>query len=460
MTGKAETLTISAVLIVRDEAAVLEPCLESIAPVADEIVVVDTGSSDKTIDIARRFTGCIFAFVWIDDFAAARNVALSHATGAYVLQIDADERLLDPEHARERLHAFAGQHSPNTLGTVAIESPYTLGGAVQDSVVDTPRFFKRGAFEYSGAIHEQIVPLSGDARVAPTGVRIHHIGYNRDGKTRAKKAARNRALLERALRVNPRDEYLWYQLGRTEFSEERHEQSVNAFEKMLGFIELNMTSRRPSSVSGASVSQHILSDALATLAYAYANVNRLEDALRLLEHHRALGHWGIDSPDFHHALGYVYLMTGALDASRAAYEKSLEYGAERERVRGTGSFASHYHIGLLDEARGDVDAAIQRYLTAIRIKPDYATTLSRLIDLPAEYGVAPPPELWMHCDHDRFTQIYLDRITQLLQSAEVSKAETLIRNAAAIAEPLLQRCLQHLEDLERTIQDSGNSKPV
>lgn len=88
--------SISACLIVKDGAATLDRCLASIAPVVDEIIVVDTGSTDSSVEIARRYTDKVFFYPWHDDFAAARNESLRHATGDWIMVIDADE-WLEPE---------------------------------------------------------------------------------------------------------------------------------------------------------------------------------------------------------------------------------------------------------------------------------------------------------------------------------------------------------------------------
>ena len=93
-------------MIVRDEEKNLPQCLESVRGVFDEIVVLDTGSKDRTIEIARSFGARVFDFVWVDDFAAARNAALARATGDYAFWLDADDLIEPPE--REKLEALAG----------------------------------------------------------------------------------------------------------------------------------------------------------------------------------------------------------------------------------------------------------------------------------------------------------------------------------------------------------------
>ena len=81
-------------MIVRDEEKNLVRCLKSVVPVVDELIIVDTGSKDNTIDIAKEFGAKVFLFEWCDDFAAARNESLKHATGDWILQLDADDELL------------------------------------------------------------------------------------------------------------------------------------------------------------------------------------------------------------------------------------------------------------------------------------------------------------------------------------------------------------------------------
>lgn len=88
-------MKLSCALIVKNEESCLEKCLKSIKE-ADEIVVVDTGSTDKTIEIAKKYTDNIYHFKWISDFSAARNYSLSKCTGDWVLSIDADHQLITP----------------------------------------------------------------------------------------------------------------------------------------------------------------------------------------------------------------------------------------------------------------------------------------------------------------------------------------------------------------------------
>ena len=87
-------ITISLCMIVKNEEAVLARCLDSVKEVVDEIVIVDTGSTDKTKEIAAQYTGLVYDFAWDDNFSAARNASFARATKDYILWLDADDVLL------------------------------------------------------------------------------------------------------------------------------------------------------------------------------------------------------------------------------------------------------------------------------------------------------------------------------------------------------------------------------
>ncbi len=198
--------TVSAVLIVKDEEAVLAGCLESVAW-ADEVVVYDTGSSDGTLALARTFTDHVVEGYWDDDFGAARNRALAHATGDWVLSIDADEVFDgDPEAVRKRLgYRGAVMHTvqvrPRDLGRVrgsrGLQASFTVS-----------RVFRRDACVWEGHLHEQVVPVPGVERAileALPNVVLWHSGYEVDVFVGKGKSERNVTVSEADLAQALRD---------------------------------------------------------------------------------------------------------------------------------------------------------------------------------------------------------------------------------------------------------------
>lgn len=149
-------ITISLCMIVKNEEAVLARCLDTVADLVDEIVIVDTGSTDRTKEIAARYTEHIYDFVWIDDFSAARNFAFSKATKEYIYTADADE-VISPENRQKFL-----QLKENLLPEVEIVQ-MLYGNQLQFGTVYNfdeeyrPKLFKRlREFVWQEPIHEMV----------------------------------------------------------------------------------------------------------------------------------------------------------------------------------------------------------------------------------------------------------------------------------------------------------------
>ncbi|MCC6145694.1 MAG: glycosyltransferase [Candidatus Hydrogenedentes bacterium] len=214
---------LSVIMIVRNEAHCLGECLESIAAIADEIVVADTGSTDNTCAIAEAHGARVFFFEWVDDFAAARNATIRHATGEWLLHMDADE-VVAPEDAR-RIRAFVDRDGE---GADALElilanycdeprawrwqpadpaSPWRRG---RSGYLPVPllRLFRNGqGFEYREPVHENITEslLERGGRIASSDIVIHHYGYGQAGGRGAAKAQRYLAIARRKAAARPQD---------------------------------------------------------------------------------------------------------------------------------------------------------------------------------------------------------------------------------------------------------------
>jgi glycosyltransferase involved in cell wall biosynthesis len=199
---------VSATLIVRDESRFIEDCLQSLVGVVDEIVVVDTGSSDDTIEKACRFPVELSHFAWCGDFSAARNFAIGQATGDWILYIDADERLQVPSR-----RAF-----DDTVDDVgALGWQLRLHPRVGWTAYGELRLFRRDPrIRFRGIIHER-VHESVEAACRTDGRRIglcdwviQHVGYEGD---QAHKTRRNIPLLRAYLDAEPSRVYCWWHLG-------------------------------------------------------------------------------------------------------------------------------------------------------------------------------------------------------------------------------------------------------
>lgn len=183
-------LTISAVLIVKDEEDVLADCLDSVRWV-DEIVVYDTGSTDATREIAHRYTETVVDGYWDDDFAAARNRALEHATGDWVLSIDADE-VFESQGSTLRKHL-----SRATEDTYGIRIVNTGASSVDGTFEFTAkRVFRREGHHWVGHLHEQVATSDGQVTAGGllAGIRLRHSGYADTDRLNDEKSERNTTL--------------------------------------------------------------------------------------------------------------------------------------------------------------------------------------------------------------------------------------------------------------------------
>ncbi len=199
-----DTPCISACLIVRDEAQNLPDCLRSLAPLADEIIVADTGSEDQSREIARAEGARVIEISWEDDFARARNAVLAEATGEWILVLDADERLHPADESALRARLAATQAEAFTL---EIRSRL-MGDAISTSHI-VRLFRNRPAFRYRGRLHEQIAPAIaawlGREAIQPerSGLIADHDGYLPEQRRARGKVQRNETLLRRMVEEEP-----------------------------------------------------------------------------------------------------------------------------------------------------------------------------------------------------------------------------------------------------------------
>jgi tetratricopeptide (TPR) repeat protein len=210
---KQHATRLTVCLITRNEERFLGQCLESIRELARQIVVVDTGSTDWTRDIAARFGAEVYAFDWCDDFSAARNAALERATGDWVLFLDADEELLPDQ--REKLLKLLEDES-----AIAFRLPMIDKGREEEGVSYVPRLFRNapGLF-HLGRVHEQVFS-SIEVRRLEWGLEnkfgnatlLHH-GYTKEMVQSRDKIARNLRLLQKALEELPGEPHLLMNLG-------------------------------------------------------------------------------------------------------------------------------------------------------------------------------------------------------------------------------------------------------
>lgn len=203
-------MSVTASLIVKNEERFLGDCLASVADQVDEIIVVDTGSTDASIGIARAHGAVVIERVWADDFSAARNVGVDAARGDWILYIDADERLSLPEERR----------LADDLGDAdAVAALVRFIPRLNSTPYREYRLFRNDPrIRFKGAMHETILPdleavrRSDGGRIVESAATLTHLGYEGD---LTRKFKRNLPWLRTSVAREPERLYYWLDLARS-----------------------------------------------------------------------------------------------------------------------------------------------------------------------------------------------------------------------------------------------------
>lgn len=331
---------ISVCIIAKNEEQRIERCLVSIKPYDFEIIVVDTGSTDRTKEIARKYADQVLDFTWCDDFSAARNFSLRAASHNWIFMLDCDEQIKSIDV--EELTWFR-KHLSGSVGSVSRENIVTENGVSSINNTDyTERFFDKRLYHYTGMIHEQLTPIRGkEISAYLLKTTLLHTGYDMDEEERIAKYNRNLTLLQKQLLQEPNNPYLYYQLGKTCEIIGNFAQSCEYYDKGLSF------------------------DLDPELAYVQAMVVSYGNALlRTGQEETALGFEGIYdtfSPvaDFVYLMGNIYKQNQMYEQALSQYQKAI--GIPLCKQNGANSFLPLYQIGEICLQLGDIPSAIACY---------------------------------------------------------------------------------------------------
>ncbi|MBI5815776.1 MAG: tetratricopeptide repeat protein [Nitrospinae bacterium] len=352
-------------MIVRNEADIIAETVKSAAPVVDEIVIVDTGSTDATLNIARSLGAKVFQTEWKSDFASARNFALSHVTADWVLSLDADEKISTSDHGRilelvkdesvdvyllVQRHYLAGPGYDN-LKVLTGDYPEMEKG--HDGFADNRAqrlFRRRGDIVWDGRVHENLVCNDPKARFnqVPAGVVVHHFGKNiSQDKADAKKQA-------------------YLQLSRIK-AQERPDDAKAQFELGVQLHELGRWDDCIPPFKRAYELDKVYPAALYYIGNSHHKMGRFPEAREYLQK--------LAEVDPSHADGLASL--AAVEAAGGQNQAALEC-YDRAIAANPGGFNAWFNRGALLLKLGEYTKASESLRGALRLMPGY---------LPAVYGL-------------------------------------------------------------------------
>ena len=199
-------IRISQCMIVKNEEKNIKRALSWGKEIMSEQIVVDTGSTDRTVEIAKEMGAQVYYFEWINDFAAAKNYAIEKATGQWIAFLDADEYMTKEdaetikEHILEYMAEDMGENQPNAITCKLVDLD---GENKVFNIASQNRFFKNNGIRYKGKVHEAISKAGGLYIKELDDVKIFHTGYQKDAIISQKKGKRNVELIENELKENP-----------------------------------------------------------------------------------------------------------------------------------------------------------------------------------------------------------------------------------------------------------------
>ena len=397
-------------MIVKDEAFTLARCLDSVAGVVDEIVVVDTGSTDTTCQIAANHQAQIHNIDWPNDFAIARNFSLSHATGDWVLVLDADE-VLDPSVGKQLRQIDLGepQSEIQVSNIIAVNLLRRELDAPQAPYSLITRFFRRlpsiqFARPYHETVDDSIAVLQQQNPhwqvITLNQVAIFHTGYAPDVVIQRDKFSRAQSLMEHHLNHQPEDAYILNKLAALYLEQDRPETALPLLNQALN-------------------QEHAL-DALTRyeLHYHRALANRYQDPNQAaIDYQQALKQ---DLPP--------RLQLGALinygNLRKAQNDLLGAIELFQQAINADPTFAiAYYNLGVTQRLRGYFEAAIAAYRQAIALEPNYAEAYQNLGVALFKLGKLPEA---LNC---------FSRATQIYEQTDPSQAASLKLKVKALGIP-------------------------
>ncbi|MBI5115350.1 glycosyltransferase, partial [Candidatus Poribacteria bacterium] len=399
MAGK-NSPTLALIMIVKDEQDNLSELLPAISSCFDEIVIVDTGSSDKTVEIAQTFTEKVFHFAWNDDFSAARNFALSKARSDWILWLDADDRMKPEDVSLMKVHIS----SANKAFLLKVVS--SAGGADAAEFIQLRLFPNLVGIAWEGRIHEQILPSmkrKGLEFELLAEASIIHTGYN-DANILKKKTLRNIALLEKEQECRPDDSNVLHHLAQAYAIMGDIDKAIEVSETLVHILREHPISEFLTSAINRLIQWNLFKRDIDTAHEWCKRLLAMEPQNRLLRffmgeiHYRkelfdeaidwftqfcaakeTIGltpvPWAALDANAHNYLGLAFKQTGRREDARAEWRTAIHLGAKVEAYKNLALMC--LEDGNAPEAESALRAALERGYSDADIWNNLGVALAR-----------------------------------------------------------------------------------
>ncbi|WP_326514721.1 glycosyltransferase [Clostridium intestinale] len=333
---------ISLCMIVKNEEKNIGDCLNSVKDIVDEIIIVDTGSSDKTKEIASKFTKNIYDYRWQNDFGSARNYSLSKASNDWILVLDGDENIVG--YDKESVLNFVKLSSIDCIGRIKTFNTFDRHGEVKTYIERVNRLFNKKYYKYEGIVHEQLVPINNlIGKMIPADIEVDHIGYTTEIINSTNKIKRNICLLKEILLKAPSDIYILYQLGKSYYMNGEYREAYNHFKEAIGLLDKDV------------FLLEYIEDLIESYGYCLINLGKYEEALYIEKYEK----YYRNEVDFIFLKALIYMNNSRFQESAEIFLKCLDM--KDGKLLGTNSYLALYNIGVIFECLGFYKEALEYY---------------------------------------------------------------------------------------------------
>lgn len=349
-------LPISVCMIAKNEDNHIEECLKRLKPCRFEVIVVDTGSVDRTVEIAQRYADKVFHFAWCNDFSAARNFSIQQASNDWVLIIDCDEYL---ENVNLAELEEATNRNIRSVGMIVRNNPYSIQGVRSIMSERIGRLFNRRYCHFEGIIHEQVCTLDGrepDSFQIP--LTFYHEGYVSESGKRMR-ATRNLELLLHDLESKGPSPFIYYQLGQNYIS-------LNDLDKAVQYCQKGL---KLNADPGSAIVQSMVE----TYGYCLLELAKYDMAMELQDIYTQFS----QRADFIYLMGMIYMKNGIYDKAIEEFRKATTFSTCSRK--GINSYQANYNIASIYENMGELEEARTYYKKC----GDYAPAVRRLKEIAA-----------------------------------------------------------------------------
>lgn len=350
---------LSLCMIVRNEERHIRRCLDSVKDVVNEMVIVDTGSTDGTVGICRSYGASVYEIPWNNSFAEARNYALDRATGDWLMYLDADEELDAAD--RFKLKDAVREQKADLLAVKLLNYTGDVPDPDQAYLVEQYRLFRNGlGFRFKHDIHEVLsVGELKPAISAALPITVHHYGYLQGETETKRKFARNMCLLDRELARPDHDPWMEYHAA-SEFYR------IGMYDIALQYINVAIVRFLQRGGVPPSMLYKLKYEMLLTFPdKTNQALSTIDFAIRLHP----------DYVDLHYYKGILLYREGNYREALESFDRCLSIGENNLRhltLKGAGSYRAWHYKGKCWVALGDEESAESCFRTTLELSPNFA----------------------------------------------------------------------------------------